>query len=161
MFQACRPAGRFFYLVAGVAIAVSGVRLGAREVSAGNAATTAKSSEAELRAKGPAPRLGAPAPQSGPTLTSVIDTVYRADGTAAQGVLVITWPAFVTASGSAVAAGVLDVTLGTGGTLNVALASNASATPPGVYYTVVYQLGPGEVRTEYWVVPPSSPATLA
>jgi hypothetical protein len=30
-----------------------------------------------------------------------------------------------------------------------------------VYYTVVYQLGPGEVRTEYWVVPASSPATLA
>jgi hypothetical protein len=25
----------------------------------------------------------------------------------------------------------------------------------------VYQLGPGEVRTEYWVVPTSSPANLA
>src|SRR5271156_6765094 len=101
------------------------------------------------------------APQSGPALTSVIDTVYRADGSEAQGTLVITWPAFVSASGSAVAAGSLNVTLGTNGALNVALATNAAATPAGVYYTVVYQLQPSEVRTEYWVVPTSSPATLA
>jgi hypothetical protein len=67
----------------------------------------------------------------------------------------------VAANGAAVAAGVTNVTLGTGGALNVALAVNAAANPPGVYYTVVYQLGPGEVRTEYWVVPTSSPATLA
>jgi len=101
------------------------------------------------------------APQSGPALTSVIDTVYMADGSEAQGTLVITWPAFVSASGTAVAAGALDVTLGSNGALNVALATNAGATPAGVYYTVVYQLGPGEVRTEYWVVPTNSPATLA
>jgi hypothetical protein len=60
-----------------------------------------------------------------------------------------------------VAAGAKNVTLGTGGALNVALAANAGANPPGIYYTVVYQLGPGEVRTEYWLVPTSSPATLA
>jgi len=101
------------------------------------------------------------APQSGPALTSVVDTVYRADGSEAQGTLVITWPAFVQANGAAVAAGVLNVTLGTNGALSVALATNATANPAGVYYTVVYQLGPGEVRTEYWVVPTSSPATLA
>jgi len=69
------------------------------------------------------------APQSGPALTSVIDTVYRADGTPAQGVLVITWPAFVAADGLAVAAGALDVTLGTNGALNVALATNAGNKP--------------------------------
>ena len=90
-----------------------------------------------------------------------MDTVYRADGTAAQGVLIITWPAFVTASGSAVGAGELSVTLGTNGALSVALAANAGANPAGVYYSVVYQLGPGEVRMEYWLVPTSSPATLA
>jgi hypothetical protein len=55
----------------------------------------------------------------------------------------------------------LDVTLGTNGALNVALTPNANATPANTYYTVVYQLQPSEVRTEYWVVPTSSPATLA
>jgi hypothetical protein len=86
-------------------------------------------------------RVGA-VPQSGPQLTSVIDTVYLANGSPAQGILVITWPAFVTATGTAVAPGALDVTLGAGGALNVGLAPNAGATPPGVYYSVVYQLGP-------------------
>jgi hypothetical protein len=94
-------------------------------------------------------------------LTSVIDTVYMASGNPAQGVLVITWPAFVAANGAAVAPGALDVTLGTNGALSVALTPNANATPANTYYTVVYQLQPSEVRTEYWVVPTSSPATLA
>ncbi len=53
------------------------------------------------------------------------------------------------------------MTLGTNGALNVALAPNANATPVNTYYTVVYQLQPSEVRTEYWVVPASSPVTLA
>jgi hypothetical protein len=91
----------------------------------------------------------------------VIDTVYQANGSPAVGLLVITWPAFVTLSGNAVAPGTLSVTLGTNGALNVALAPNASASPANTYYTVVYQLQPGQVRTEYWVVPTSSPATLA
>ena len=60
------------------------------------------------------------AAQSGPALTSVIDTVYMADGTQAQGVLVITWPAFVAADGTAMAPGALNVTLGTNGALNAA-----------------------------------------
>jgi hypothetical protein len=93
-------------------------------------------------------------------MTNVIDTVYRAYGTLAQGVLLITWPEFVTASGTAVAAGDMNVTVGANGALNVASAANAGANPQGVHYSVVCQLGPGEVRTEYWVVPTNSPATL-
>src|SRR5258707_322604 len=96
-----------------------------------------------------------------PTLTTVADTVYRADGTPAQGNLIITWPAFVTATGTAVAAGNVNVTLGANGALSVGLAPNAGASTVGLYYTVVFQLGPGEVRTEYWVVPTTSPANLA
>ena len=149
MFERCRPWGRIFCLVLMVGIAGPGVRLLASEGAAAGSGARASA------------RAALPAAQSGPALTSVVDTVYRADGSAAQGVLVITWPAFVTAAGTAVAAGALNVTLGTNGALNVALASNAGANPPGVYYTVVYQLGPGEVRTEYWVVPTSSPADLA
>jgi hypothetical protein len=137
MWQTCRPAGRLFYWVMAIVIAASGFR---------------------LTASGAVP---GPVPQSGPALTSVVDTVYLANGTPAAGTLVITWPAFVTASGTAVAAGLTNVMLGTGGALSVGLVPNAGATPPGMYYTVVYQLGPGEVRTEYWVVPTTSPVTLA
>ncbi|HEV2397774.1 MAG TPA: hypothetical protein VGS27_12585 [Candidatus Sulfotelmatobacter sp.] len=101
------------------------------------------------------------APQSGAATTTVSDTVYQADGSAASGTLIITWPAFVTADGVAVAAGNTNVTLGPGGALSVALVANAGATPAGVYYSVVYQLGPGEVKTEFWVVPTNSPVNLA
>jgi hypothetical protein len=150
MFQGCRPTGWLFYLVLAVAL-TSSIRSAAREEGFAAKPVAAK----------PAARAASPTPQSGPTLTDVVDTVYRADGTDAQGVLVITWPAFIAANGTAVAEGTLDVTLGASGVLNVALAPNAGANPPGVYYTVVYQLGPGQVRTEYWVVPTSSPANLA
>src|ERR1700704_2406758 len=105
--------------------------------------------------------FSAAAPVPGPPpLTTVADTVYRADGTPAQGNLVITWPAFVTATGTAVAAGNVNVTLGTNGALSVALAPNAGGSPAGLYYTVVFQLGPGEVRTEYWLGPTPSPPNL-
>jgi hypothetical protein len=76
----------------------------------------------------------------GPPLTTVQDTVYRADGTPAQGTLLISWPAFTTAGDQAVAAGSTTVTLGTGGALSVALVSNANATPVNTVYTVVYPM---------------------
>jgi hypothetical protein len=99
-------------------------------------------------------------PQSVP-LTTVQDTVYRADGTPAQGTLLISWPEFTTSGGQAVAAGTNNVTLGAGGALSVGLVSNVNATPPSTVYTVVYQLDDGTVKTEYWIVPTTSPATLA
>lgn len=101
------------------------------------------------------------APQNPPATTTVSDTVYNADGTPAQGSVEITWPAFTTADGTEVVAGSTSVALGTNGILNIALISNAGASPAGVYYSVVYQLGPGNVHTEYWVVPATSPANLA
>ncbi|MGB8064791.1 MAG: hypothetical protein WCF26_23095 [Candidatus Sulfotelmatobacter sp.] len=101
------------------------------------------------------------APQGGVGTTTIADTVYMADGTAASGSVIITWPPFLSASGAAVAAGETSVTLGANGALSVALVPNAGATPAGVYYTVVYQLGPGQVKTEYWMVPTTSPANLA
>jgi hypothetical protein len=162
MFQACRPLGRLFYWVLAVTVLASSVRVSAREEgSAGKTGKTASSPTAKPAAAEPSPRAASPSPQSGPALTSVVDTVYLADGAPAQGTLVITWPAFVEADGTAVAPGALDVTLGTNGALNVALAPNANAVPANTYYTVVYQLQPSEVRTEYWVVPTTSPATLA
>jgi hypothetical protein len=46
--------------------------------------------------------------------TTISDTVYRADGTPAGGVLLISWPEFTTAALGAVAAGNTSVTLGAG-----------------------------------------------
>jgi hypothetical protein len=94
--------------------------------------------------------------------TTVQDTVYRADGTPAGGTVLISWPAFVTATGINVAAGNTSVTLGAGGVLSVALVANNGSNPMGSYYTVIYQLNDGTTSREYWVVPVSaSPVALS
>ena len=87
-----------------------------------------------------------------PATTTISDVVYRADGTLAGGTLLISWPTFSTATGQAVAAGRKSVTLAEGGVLSVDLLLNTGATPPGTFYTVVYQLDDGTVKTEYWIV---------
>jgi hypothetical protein len=90
----------------------------------------------------------APAPQSGPATTTVTDTVYQADGSAAKGNLIISWPAFVTASGAQVASGTTNTALASNGTFSVGLVPNAGAVPAGAYYTVVYQIGPAVAARE-------------
>jgi hypothetical protein len=137
MFDARRLKGRLFYVMVAVVIAI-GLR----------------GSQSSAASYFP------PVPQSGPPLTTVNDTIYRADGTPAQGTLIITWPAFITSGGAAVAAGRTNVTLGAQGGLSVALASNAGSNPAGVYYVVVYQLSDNTVKTEFWSVPTISPANL-
>src|SRR5437667_12858129 len=96
-----------------------------------------------------------------PVTTTISDTVYRADGTPAAGTLLISWPTFSTASGQAVASGTKSVTLGTGGSLSVALVPTAGAAPATTFYTVVYQLSDGTVKTEFWSVGTTSPTTVA
>ena len=49
----------------------------------------------------------APVPQSGLASTTVADTIYMADGSGAQGSLIITWPAFVTSTTVQVDAGMV------------------------------------------------------
>jgi hypothetical protein len=97
----------------------------------------------------------------GPALTTISDTVYRADGSGASGTALISWPSFQTANGDAVAAGNLAVTIGPEGAFSVQLTPNVGATPAGTYYVVVLQLDDGSVRTEYWAVPTTSPTTIA
>jgi hypothetical protein len=101
------------------------------------------------------------------TTTTVQGTVYRADGTVAQGTMLISWPAFVTANNQAVAAGSTTVVVGADGFASVNLAANAGANPAGTYYTVVYHLTSASlttgsnVSTEYWSVPATAKATIA
>lgn len=100
--------------------------------------------------------VGAP-----PALTTVADTVYRADGSAAQGAIVITWAAFTTADGKAVAAGTLSLNIGPNGAVNFQLAPNVGATPDGSFYKAVLKLDNGATSTEYWSVPATSPTTIS
>ena len=77
--------------------------------------------------------------------TNVQGTVYRADGSVAQGTMLVSWPGFTAADGSAVAAGNTTVTIAPDGSVNMALAPNAGANPQGSYYTVVYHMNDGTV----------------
>jgi len=77
---------------------------------------------------------------AGPALTTISDTVYRADGTQAGGTVLIAWPAFQTAEGNAVAAGNQSVKIGAHGAFTTQLVPNVGASPAGTFYSVVYQL---------------------
>ena len=94
--------------------------------------------------------------QTAPATTAITDTVYHADGTAAAGTVLISWPSFSTWAGDSVPAGSTSVTIGAGGALSVHLVANAGSTPMGSYYTVIYHLDDGSETREYWVVPVSS-----
>jgi hypothetical protein len=98
---------------------------------------------------------------SGLGLTTISDIVYRADGTTATGTALISWPAFVTADGAAVTAGGKSVGVAGGGGFATELAPNVGASPVGTFYTVVFQLDDGTVRTEYWAVPTNSPVKIS
>ncbi len=93
--------------------------------------------------------------------TAVQDTVYHADGTVASGTILVTWPAFVTATGNTVAAGNLSAAIGANGQVTLNLAPNIGATPVGSYYTAVYHLDDGTVSKEYWAIPNVPSTTVA
>jgi hypothetical protein len=95
------------------------------------------------------------------TTTAVQDTVYHADGTLATGTILVSWPAFATVTGNTVAAGNLNVTIGSNGQVTMNLAPNVGATPAGTYYTAVYHLNDGTVSKEYWNIPNVSSTSVA
>jgi len=82
--------------------------------------------------------------------TTIRDTVYQADGSPAQGTLLISWPEFTTVGGVAVAPGTTSATLGAGGSLSVALVPSQGATPVNTVYTVVYQLSEARWSDSGW-----------
>ena len=67
----------------------------------------------------------------GPALTTIRDTVYRADGSLAGGTALISWPAFLTAAGDTVAAGNVNITLGPSGAFVAQLVPSIGASPAG------------------------------
>lgn len=95
------------------------------------------------------------------TTTTVQGTVYLADGSVGTGTLYVSWPAFSTAAGQAVAAGSTTVSIGSDGFVSINLAPNKGATPAGLFYTVVYAMSDGSVNTEYWVVPAAAQASIS
>ena len=93
--------------------------------------------------------------------TTVQGTVYLANGQPGAGTLVVSWAAFTTAAGQAIAADSTNVTIAGDGFVSVNLAPNQGATPAGEYYTAVFYLSDGTVNTQYWLVPAAAQATLA
>ena len=90
--------------------------------------------------------------------TTVQDTVYSANGSPAQGTVIVSWAAFTTAGGSSVAAGSTSAAIGANGGLTISLAPNAGATPTGSYYTAVFHLSDGTTSRQYWVIPVTAAA---
>ncbi|MGB7263962.1 MAG: hypothetical protein WBC92_00515, partial [Terracidiphilus sp.] len=95
------------------------------------------------------------------TTTTVQGTVYLANGQPGSGTLVVSWPAFTTVTGQAIAADRTTVTIAPDGFVSVNLAPNVGATPAGEYYTAVFYMSDGSTSTQYWVVPAAAQASLA
>ena len=93
--------------------------------------------------------------------TTVQGTVYLANGQPGSGTLHVSWPAFTTANGLAVAADSATVAIGPDGFLSLNLAPNQGATPAGLFYTAVFYMSDGTTSTQYWVVPSAGQASLA
>ncbi len=92
--------------------------------------------------------------------TTVTGTIYLANGAPASGSVQVSWPAFTTAAGQAVAAGRTSTQIGADGFVSLRLAPNLGAMPAGLFYTAVYHLNDGTTSTEYWVVPAAGQATI-
>jgi len=103
---------------------------------------------------------GAAPARAATSRTLIQDVLYHADGTPARGTLLISWPAFTTADGQAIAAGSLTANVAADGSVAISLFPNAGSIPQGSYYTVVLDLDDGR-STEFWVVPQVPQATVA
>jgi hypothetical protein len=91
---------------------------------------------------------------AGPPMTTIQDTLYKADGTRFNGLVNIAWGGFEASDQSAIANQVITVKI-VNGRLNVQLVPNTNSTPV-VFYSVTYN-SDGRVQfSETWAVPPSA-----
>lgn len=91
---------------------------------------------------------------AGPTLTTIQDTIYNANGTPYNGLAIITWTPFVAGDTSQIATQSVTVNI-TGGNLMVELVPTTNATPAG-YYSVTFVGSGNNQFTQTWAVPPST-----
>lgn len=91
---------------------------------------------------------------AGPALTTVQDTIYKADGTPFTGLLYIDWQSFTTGDARNVATHNLVATV-VNGVLRVQLAPTTNASP-AAWYQVRYNSNGYVQFTEYWNVPPGA-----
>ncbi|MBI3683190.1 MAG: hypothetical protein HY235_22690 [Acidobacteria bacterium] len=89
-----------------------------------------------------------------PQLTTVEDTVYRADGQRFSGIAMIEWRSFLAADASTVAAYSKNVRI-VDGVLKVSLVPTTTASA-GAYYLVRYNSNGRIQFVEYWAVSPST-----
>jgi hypothetical protein len=93
-----------------------------------------------------------------PSLTTIQDVLYKADGTRFNGTLTISWTSFVTADSSSIVTQSTTVKV-LDGNLRVQLAPTTTSTPP-ITYSVVYN-SDGKVQfQEIWAVPVSATPLL-
>src|SRR5579864_9239471 len=89
-----------------------------------------------------------------PPLTTISDTLFNADGTFFNGVVLIPWPSFEASDTSNVAAETLNVPI-SNGVLYVQLVPTTNADTAAVYTVQYTSLGVTQF-SEAWAVPPSA-----
>lgn len=89
-----------------------------------------------------------------PSLTTIEDTVFRADGQRFDGVALIEWRSFLASDSSSIAAYGKNSRI-INGVLKVSLVPTTTASV-GAYYVVKYSNNGRVLFTEYWAVSPSA-----
>ncbi len=89
-----------------------------------------------------------------PALSTIQDTLYKADGTRFNGTVTITWSSFLSGDQAAIGAQATTIQV-INGALRVQLAPTTTATP-GTNYSVVYSSQGKFQYSETWAVPPST-----
>jgi len=89
-----------------------------------------------------------------PALTTIQDTLFRADGSRFSGTMFITWSSFEAGDTSNIATANLTLPI-VNGVLRVSLVPTTTATP-GAQYNITYNSRGINQFTEVWAVPPSS-----
>src|SRR5580698_4576717 len=89
-----------------------------------------------------------------PALTTIQDTIYKADGTRFNGTAVISWMPFDASDDSKIGLQTLTTQI-VNGSLFIQLVPNSNAVPVNTY-TVQYSSSGRSQFTEVWSVPPST-----